>query len=342
MPEELSPSEAARGLGRPRGRSSAGSRAGELPARRVGGRWRVAFDAIDALRPRVGALAEHGRAGRRGASRRAPFGRCSSPTAARSRIGSARTCDRSASATIVPATEGPGALDLLDVDAVVEAAGRRAPTRSIPVSGSSPRTPTSPRPSIAAGIRWVGPPPAAIRAMGDKAAARRLAASLGVPVLPGYDDADQSDDALVAAAARIGFPLLVKPAAGGGGKGMRIGPRPRIALPDALAGGRREATGGLRRRPADPRALRRGRAPRRDPGAVRRATAQASTSASATARSSAATRRCSRRRRRRRSTPALRERLGEAALTLARAVGYVSAGTCEFLLDDAASRRSSR
>ena len=57
--------------------------------------------------------------------------------------------------------------------------------------------------------------------MGDKAAARRLAASLGVPVLAGYDDADQSDAALLAAAERVGFPLLVKPAAGGGGKGMR-------------------------------------------------------------------------------------------------------------------------
>ena len=57
--------------------------------------------------------------------------------------------------------------------------------------------------------------------MGDKAAARRLAASLGVPVVAGYDGDDQSDAALVAAAERIGFPLLVKPAAGGGGKGMR-------------------------------------------------------------------------------------------------------------------------
>ena len=63
-------------------------------------------------------------------------------------------------------------------------------------------------------------------------------------------------------------------------------------------------------------------------------TATASTSASATARSSGATRRSSRRRRRRPSDPALRRRLGDAALTLARAVGYVSAGTCEFLVDD--------
>src|SRR4029079_5237158 len=93
---------------------------------------------------------------------------------------------------------------------------------------------------IAAGLIWVGPPPAAIRAMGDKAAARRLAASLGIPVPPGYDDADQSDAALLAAAGRIGVPLLVKPAAGGGGKGMRT-VRDLERLPSELTGARREA-----------------------------------------------------------------------------------------------------
>ena len=77
--------------------------------------------------------------------------------------------------------------------------------------------------------------------MGDKAAARRLAAGLGVPVVPGYDDADQSDEALSAAALRIGLPILVKPAAGGGGKGMRI-VRVTDRLGDALAAARREAT----------------------------------------------------------------------------------------------------
>ncbi len=58
--------------------------------------------------------------------------------------------------------------------------------------------------------------------MGDKAAARRLAAGLEIPVVPGYDDPDQSDRALRAAASAIGIPLIVKPAAGGGGKGMRV------------------------------------------------------------------------------------------------------------------------
>src|SRR5207342_3153293 len=92
----------------------------------------------------------------------------------------------------------------------------------------------------AAGLTWVGPPATAIRAMGDKAAARRLAARLGIAVVPGYDDPDQSDVALAAAASTIGLPLIVKPAAGGGGKGMRV-VRDTAELPVALAAARREA-----------------------------------------------------------------------------------------------------
>ena len=74
--------------------------------------------------------------------------------------------------------------------------------------------------------------------MGDKAAARRLARDLGVPTVPGYDGDDQDDATLLAAATRDRLPLLVKPAAGGGGKGMRDGPRTGRA-----AGGARRARG---------------------------------------------------------------------------------------------------
>ena len=88
-------------------------------------------------------------------------------------------------------------------------------------------------------MRWVGPPPAAIRAMGDKAAARILAQRLDVPVLPGYDGRDQSDTALVEAARHVGYPLLIKPSAGGGGKGMHT-VRDPARLTDALAAARRE------------------------------------------------------------------------------------------------------
>jgi 3-methylcrotonyl-CoA carboxylase alpha subunit len=91
-----------------------------------------------------------------------------------------------------------------------------------------------------AGLVFVGPPASAIDRMGSKSEARRLMAGAGVPVLPGYDEDDQSDAALLAAARRLQFPLLIKPTAGGGGKGMRI-VREAEAFAEALAGARREA-----------------------------------------------------------------------------------------------------
>nr|WP_246602896.1 biotin carboxylase N-terminal domain-containing protein [Falsiroseomonas tokyonensis] len=75
---------------------------------------------------------------------------------------------------------------------------------------------------IEAGLTWVGPPPAAIRAMGSKAAAKALMEASSVPLVPGYHGEDQSEDRLRAEAARIGFPILVKASAGGGGKGMKV------------------------------------------------------------------------------------------------------------------------
>jgi propionyl-CoA carboxylase alpha chain len=73
-----------------------------------------------------------------------------------------------------------------------------------------------------AGIVFIGPPPAAIRAMGDKIESKRLAAAAGVPTLPGSEDAVGDADEAVAEADRIGYPVLLKASAGGGGKGMRI------------------------------------------------------------------------------------------------------------------------
>ncbi|MFI4933663.1 MAG: acetyl/propionyl/methylcrotonyl-CoA carboxylase subunit alpha [Caulobacterales bacterium] len=74
---------------------------------------------------------------------------------------------------------------------------------------------------LAAGLVWVGPPPAAIRAMGLKDAAKRLMAEAGVPVTPGYLGEDQAPARLASEAAAIGWPVLIKAVAGGGGKGMR-------------------------------------------------------------------------------------------------------------------------
>jgi 3-methylcrotonyl-CoA carboxylase alpha subunit len=91
-----------------------------------------------------------------------------------------------------------------------------------------------------AGIAFIGPPPDAIRAMGSKSAAKSLMADAGVPVVPGYHGEDQSIEALTQAATSIGFPLLVKASAGGGGKGMRI-VRDGNELSDAIAGAQREA-----------------------------------------------------------------------------------------------------
>ncbi|MDH5255749.1 MAG: ATP-grasp domain-containing protein [Gammaproteobacteria bacterium] len=92
----------------------------------------------------------------------------------------------------------------------------------------------------AAGLVFVGPSVEAIRAMGSKSAAKTLMAAAGIPVVPGYHGDDQSDARLAAEAAVIGYPVLLKAVAGGGGKGMRIVGAPG-ELPAALAAARREA-----------------------------------------------------------------------------------------------------
>ena len=91
-----------------------------------------------------------------------------------------------------------------------------------------------------AGIVFIGPPAGAIRAMGSKAKAKALMAKAGVPLVPGYHGEEQSDARLTQEARAIGYPVLVKASAGGGGKGMRI-VQDEHALPEALAGARREA-----------------------------------------------------------------------------------------------------
>lgn len=107
----------------------------------------------------------------------------------------------------------------------------------MPAPSSPPRAAPAPRPSTPAtvfaesealiaacedaGIAFVGPHREAIRAMGSKIAAKAIAVEAGVPVVPGYHEEDQRDAVLIAAAERIGFPLLIKASAGGGGRGMR-------------------------------------------------------------------------------------------------------------------------
>ena len=91
-----------------------------------------------------------------------------------------------------------------------------------------------------AGLVWVGPPPQAIRTLGSKSRAKQLAQARGVPCLPGYQGEDQSDERLYAEALRVGFPVMVKAAAGGGGRGMRLVTTAE-QVPPALQGARSEA-----------------------------------------------------------------------------------------------------
>ena len=92
----------------------------------------------------------------------------------------------------------------------------------------------------AAGLVFIGPDPLAIEQMGNKAAAKRLMLAAGVPCVPGYQGADQSDARLLAMAREIGAPIMVKAAAGGGGRGMRL-VTVLADLPAALASARSEA-----------------------------------------------------------------------------------------------------
>ncbi len=91
-----------------------------------------------------------------------------------------------------------------------------------------------------AGLVFIGPSPAAIAAMGDKAAAKRLMEKAGVPLVPGYHGEAQDEAKLAREAERIGYPVLIKPSAGGGGKGMRVVSSSKH-FPEALEGAKREA-----------------------------------------------------------------------------------------------------
>ena len=121
-----------------------------------------------------------------------------------------------------------------------------------------------------AGIVFIGPPASAIRAMGSKSAAKQLMEKAGVPLVPGYHGEAQDLDTLAREADRIGYPVLIKASAGGGGKGMRI-----VESAAQLEGraGLRQARGGLRlrRRPRADREVPHAPAPHRDAGVRRHA-----------------------------------------------------------------------
>jgi len=128
----------------------------------------------------------------------------------------------------------------LKVPAIVEAARRSGADAVHPGYGFLSQNGDFADAVREAGITFVGPPGDVHRRMGDKKAARRLMSAAGVPVLPGYDGDDQADLTLAAAAVRVGWPVMLKPARGGGGKGMRVVSREEDFLP-ALESARREA-----------------------------------------------------------------------------------------------------
>ena len=128
----------------------------------------------------------------------------------------------------------------LSADAVIDAAKRSGADAIHPGYGFLSENAAFAQRVTDEGLIWVGPPPGAITGMGDKAESRRTALAHGVPVVPGYDGDDESDDTFVREAARIGYPVLVKASAGGGGRGMRRVDDPADLL-DAVASARREA-----------------------------------------------------------------------------------------------------
>jgi 3-methylcrotonyl-CoA carboxylase alpha subunit len=181
-----------------------------------------------------------------------------------------------------------------------------------------------------AGFVFVGPPASAIEAMGDKIAAKATVAKAGVPVVPGSDAAGLTDDELAAVVAEVGYPVLLKPSAGGGGKGMRAVHR-AADLADAITSARREARGAfgddtllVERLVATPRHV--------------EIQVLADTHGAVV---HLGERECSLQRRHQKIveeapsallTEPQREAMGAAAVEAARAVGYAGAGTVEFIV----------
>src|SRR5215475_1237370 len=183
-----------------------------------------------------------------------------------------------------------------------------------------------------AGLVFIGPSPEAIKAMGHKAGAKEIMQKAGVPVVPGYQGADQSDAVMLAEAKKIGFPVMIKAVAGGGGRGMRL-VSDAAAFPAALRSARSEAKAAfgdgtviLERAIPNPRHVeiqvfgdRYGNAihlGERDCSVQRRHQKVIEEAPSPAV------------------SPELRAKMGAVAVKAAAAVNYVGAGTCEFLLSE--------
>jgi acetyl/propionyl-CoA carboxylase alpha subunit len=185
---------------------------------------------------------------------------------------------------------------------------------------------------LAEGLTWIGPSPESIEVMGSKLRSKEVAESAGVPILPATDLTDLTEPQVAAAADSIGWPILVKASAGGGGKGMRIVSDP-AALVEAISAARREAGSAF----GDDTVFL-----ERYLEAPRHVEIQVFGDIGGRV-ISLFERECSIQRRHQKIIeespspavdPGLRERMGEAAVGVAEAVGYVGAGTVEFLFQD--------
>ncbi len=231
----------------------------------------------------------------------------------------------------VPVGPAPATESYLRIDRVLEAAALTGAQAIHPGYGFLSENAVFAQAVLDAGLVWVGPPAAAIEAMGDKAAAKRLMREAGVPLLPGYQGVDQSDEVLLTEAEAIGVPLMVKAAAGGGGKGMRLVTDAAL-VPDAIGAARREAASAFGNDDLIiERALLRPRHVEIQVLADQHGNVL-----------SLGERDCSIQRRHQKVVEeapspavdeALRSSMGKAAVDAAAAVGYVGAGTVEFLLD---------
>jgi acetyl-CoA carboxylase, biotin carboxylase subunit len=231
----------------------------------------------------------------------------------------------------VPIGPAPAVESYLVVDKLIAAARRTGAEAVHPGYGFLAENAGFAEACAAAGLTFIGPPPAAIRAMGDKMAARRVAIKMGVPVVPGTEQPVADDAEAARVAAQVGYPVMLKAALGGGGKGMRLVRAPG-ELPSALRTARAEAGAAfgdaavyIERYVEEPRHIEIQVLADAHGGLVH-----------------LGERECSIQRRHQKLveespspfvTPELRRWMGEAACRVAGAVGYVSTGTVEFLVD---------
>ncbi|MGY2128294.1 acetyl/propionyl/methylcrotonyl-CoA carboxylase subunit alpha [Blastococcus sp. SYSU DS0617] len=225
----------------------------------------------------------------------------------------------------------PAAQSYLSIERVLGAAAQTGAQAIHPGYGFLSENVDFARACADAGIVFIGPPVAAIEAMGDKIRAKQTVMAAGVPVVPGRTEPGMSDAQVSDAAVAVGFPVLLKPSAGGGGKGMRV-VRAKDELPDAIAGARREASSSF----GDDTLL-----IERYVGNSRHIEVQVLGDAHGNV-IHLGERECSLQRRHQKvieeaPSPLLdtagRASMGRAAVEAAKAVGYTGAGTVEFIVD---------